>query len=67
MFIKFQITLKIAATTFCSAKAEKFLSFKMDFLPICITHRQSKDQDFREHFFTSKVTLQHQSQVKVIL
>jgi len=57
MFIKFQIILKIAASTFCSVKAEKFLSFKMDPLPICIIHRQGKDQDFREQFFTSKSDL----------
>ena len=34
--------------------ADKFLSFKMDPLPIYTVHKQNKYQDFRQRLFTSK-------------
>ena len=49
MFTKFRYLQLLSAP-----QADKFLSFKMDPLPICIIHKQSKDQDFRQKFVTSK-------------
>ena len=49
MFTKFRYLQLLSAP-----QADKFLSFKMDPLPICIVHKQNKYQDFRQRLFTSK-------------
>ena len=62
MFTKFRYLQLLSAP-----QADKFLSFKMDPLPIYIIHNKTKLKTSDKDCSLQKVTLQNQFQVKTIL
>ena len=62
MFTKFRYLQLLSAP-----QADKFLSFKMDPLPICIIYNKTNIKTSDKDCSLQKVTLQHQFQVKTIL